>query len=94
MLIGLEANSQYENAQICLEPGDTIIYFTDGLTDAASPSGERFDEENLIIAFNNACRYYKEPQEILDCLFNQIQQFIGADRQNNDDMTLVVLQAR
>ncbi|MGB3756917.1 MAG: PP2C family protein-serine/threonine phosphatase [Rivularia sp. (in: cyanobacteria)] len=94
MLIGLEANSQYENGQVYLEPGDTIIYYTDGLTDAASPSGERFDEENLIIAFSNACRNYKEPQEILDCLFNTIKQFIGSDRQNNDDMTLVVLQAR
>jgi sigma-B regulation protein RsbU (phosphoserine phosphatase) len=28
----------------------------------------------------------------VEYLFDQVQQFIGADRQNTDDMTLVVLQ--
>jgi phosphoserine phosphatase RsbU/P len=92
MLIGLDANSQYEDAQVQLEPGDTIIYYTDGLTDAAAASGDRFDEENFITDFNTACKYCNSPQEIVDYLFDQVQQFIGADKQNTDDMTLVVLQ--
>lgn len=92
MLIGLDANSEYEDAQAQLEPGDIILYYTDGLTDAAAASGDRFDEENLVTVFNYACRIFSEPQEILDYLFDQVQQFIGADKQNTDDMTLVVLQ--
>jgi phosphoserine phosphatase RsbU/P len=92
MLIGLDANSQYEDAQVQLEPGDTVVYYTDGLTDAAAASGDRFDEENFVTAFNTACRYCNGPEEIVDYLFDQVQQFIGDDRQNNDDMTLVVLQ--
>ncbi|MBO3459057.1 PP2C family protein-serine/threonine phosphatase [Aetokthonos hydrillicola Thurmond2011] len=92
MLIGLDINSQYEDAQAKLEPGDTILYYTDGLTDAAAASGDRFDEENLILTFSAACRYCSGPQEILDYLFDQVQQFIGPDKQNTDDMTLVVLQ--
>lgn len=92
MLIGLDANSQYEDAQAKLEPGDTILYYTDGLTDAAAASGDRFEEENLIAALELACRYCNGPEEILDYLFNRVQQFIGADKQNTDDMTLVVLQ--
>ncbi|MBD2679896.1 MULTISPECIES: SpoIIE family protein phosphatase [Nostoc] len=92
MLIGLDANSQYEDAQAQLEPGDTIIYYTDGLTDAAAASGDRFDEENFIADFNTACKYCNGPQEIVDYLFDQVQKFIGADKQNTDDMTLVVLQ--
>jgi phosphoserine phosphatase RsbU/P len=92
MLIGLDANSQYEDAKARLEPGDTIIYYTDGLTDAASSSGDRYDEENLVNEFSAACRYCHGPQEILDYLFERVQQFIGADKQNTDDMTLVVLQ--
>ncbi len=94
MLIGLDVNSQYEDSQARLEPGDTIIYYTDGLTDAANASGDRFDEENLIKEFNTACRHCDGPQEILDYLFNQVQQFIGTEKQNTDDMTLVVLQAQ
>ncbi len=92
MLIGLDANSQYENGQAQLEPGDTIIYYTDGLTDAAAASGDRFDEENLVREFSLACRYCNGPEEILDYLFERVQQFIGAEKQNTDDMTLVVLQ--
>ncbi|GAA6623656.1 GAF domain-containing SpoIIE family protein phosphatase [Scytonema sp. NUACC26] len=92
MLIGLDASSQYEDARAQLEPGDTILYYTDGLTDAASASGDRFDEENLLVAFNYACRICNNPEEILDYLFDRVEQFIGEDRQNTDDMTLVVLQ--
>jgi sigma-B regulation protein RsbU (phosphoserine phosphatase) len=92
MLIGLDANSQYEDAQAQLEPGDTIIYYTDGLTDASAASGDRFDEENFVTSFNTACKYCSSPQEIVDYLFDQVQEFIGADKQNTDDMTLVVLQ--
>lgn len=92
MLIGLDANSQYEDAQAQLESGDKILYYTDGLTDAAAASGDRFDEENLLIAFDYACRHCHNPQEILDYLFDQVQEFIGGHKQNTDDMTLVVLQ--
>ncbi|QFS48200.1 PP2C family protein-serine/threonine phosphatase [Nostoc sphaeroides] len=92
MLIGLDANSQYEDAQAQLEPGDTIIYYTDGLTDAAAASGDRFDEDNFVAGFNTACKYCNGPEEIVDYLFDQVEQFIGADKQNTDDMTLVVMQ--
>ncbi|MEH2351084.1 MAG: PP2C family protein-serine/threonine phosphatase [Nostoc sp.] len=92
MLIGLDASSQYEDAQVQLEPGDTIIYYTDGLTDAAAAGGDRFDEDNFVAGFNTACKYCNGPEEIVDYLFDQVQQFIGDDKQNTDDMTLVVLQ--
>lgn len=92
MLIGLDAHSQYEDAQVQLESGDTIIYYTDGFTDAANSFGDRFDEENLIIAFKEACRHCSAPQAILDYLFTQVQKFIGSTKQNQDDMTLVVMQ--
>jgi sigma-B regulation protein RsbU (phosphoserine phosphatase) len=92
MLIGLDANSQYQDGEAILEAGDTIIYYTDGLTDAAAASGDRFDEENFITSFSAACRYCNGPQEIVDYLFDKVQDFIGSDRQNTDDMTLVVLQ--
>jgi phosphoserine phosphatase RsbU/P len=94
MLIGLEADSQYEDAQVRLEPGDTVLYYTDGFTDAADKNGDRFDEENLAKAFCWACQQGYQPQAILDYLFEQVQQFIGAGNRNGDDMTLVVLQVK
>ncbi len=92
MLIGLDAHSQYEDAQVQLEPKDTILYYTDGFTDAANQSGDRFDEENLIRAFYWACEHCQGPQAILEYLFDQVQKFIGSATGNRDDMTLVVLQ--
>ena len=94
MLIGLDADSQYEDAQVQLYPGDTIIYYTDGFTDAANQNGDRFDEEKLSRTFQWACQHCNNPQAILDYLFEQVQQFIGPTNRNGDDMTLVVMQIK
>lgn len=94
MLIGLDMDSKYHEAQIQLQPGDTIIYYTDGFTDAGNQNGERFDEENLARHFQWACQHCETPQAILEYLFNQVQQFIGTDRNNEDDMTLIVMQVK
>ena len=94
MLIGLEADSQYEDAEVHLDVGDTIIYYTDGFTDAANQNGDRFDEENLIQAFQWACEHCSSSQAILDYLFERVQQFIGSTNRNGDDMTLVVMQVK
>ncbi len=94
MLIGLDIDSQYDENSVQLQDGDTVLYFTDGFTDAASPRGDRFGEDNIERLFRNACGYGYSPQEILDHLFEQVQAFAGLARQREDDMTLVVLQAQ
>ena len=90
-LVGLDANSQYEEAQVQLEPGDTIIYYTDGFTDAANQDGERFEEDNLIHTFHTACRQNLNSQATLDLIIATINTFVGADRSGGDDMTMVVM---
>jgi sigma-B regulation protein RsbU (phosphoserine phosphatase) len=94
MLIGLDMDSLYHEAQTQLYPGDIVMYYTDGFTDAANQGGERFDEENLAYHFQWACRYCNGPQAIVDYLFDQVQKFIGRDRHNEDDMTLIVMQVK
>jgi len=92
MLIGLDANTDYQEDQVTLAPGDTIIYYTDGFTDAASPNGDRFDEENLIAVFQEACHTCHGPQEILDRLFERLQAFMGERNRGNDDITIIIMQ--
>ena len=94
MLICLDAHSQYEDSRVQLQPGDRVIYYTDGFTDAPSQTGDRYDEEKLIQSFRQACDRCGTPWETLDFLFDQIQQFIGPNRQNEDDMTLVVMRVK
>ncbi len=55
MLIGLDMDTQYHDGQVQLASGDVLMYYTDGFTDAANRSGERFDEEGLIRHFRIAC---------------------------------------
>ncbi|NET17050.1 MAG: PP2C family protein-serine/threonine phosphatase, partial [Okeania sp. SIO1H6] len=94
MLVGLEVDPEYHEAQVKLNPGDTIIYYTDGFTDAANQNGDRYDDIKLSEAFKFACQNYQEPQKILDYLFAQVKQFVGEGNQNPDDMTLVVMRVK
>ncbi|MFE4104920.1 PP2C family protein-serine/threonine phosphatase [Almyronema epifaneia] len=94
MLLGLDMDTRYHEKQIQLQPGDTVIYYTDGFTDAANANGERFDEDNLSLAFQWACRNCDSAQAILDYLFNLLQKFIGSNRQNEDDTTLIVMRVQ
>ena len=94
MLIGLDADTLYQDAQVQLQAGDTLIYYTDGFTDAANQSGERFDEDNLTRSLQWACQHCDHPQAILEYLFNQVQIFTGTANRNADDMTLIVMQVK
>lgn len=91
MLLGLDMETRYQENKVQLRPGDTVIYYTDGFTEAADRSGERFDEDNLIESFSWACRNFSGADEILNYLFEMLQRFIGSDCEAEDDTTLVVM---
>ncbi|MGB3789391.1 MAG: PP2C family protein-serine/threonine phosphatase [Phormidesmis sp.] len=91
MLLGLDMDTHYQENQVQLQPGDTVIYYTDGFTEAADRDGRRFDEENLIDSFRWACRNLTNSNEILQYLFNMLQRFIGSEQEAEDDTTLVVM---
>ena len=91
MLLGLDMDTRYQENQVQLQPGDVVIYYTDGFTEAADRSGQRFDEDNLIEAFSWACRNLSSSDEILEYLFNMLDRFVGSDRPTDDDTTLVVM---
>ena len=94
MLVGLDTNSQYEEASVQLEQGDTVLYYTDGFTDAVNAKGQRFEEENLIQSFHWAAAQQYSPEAIVQHLFDTVQAFIGDQKRSIDDMTLVVMQVK
>ena len=93
MLIGVDATSTYEQKRIHLKAGDVVLYYTDGVTEAVNPQGDRFEEGGLTLALQAAASQYRSPQDILDSLFEQVRQFRqGLEGvQFRDDMTIVVL---
>ena len=96
MLIGLEQGSTYDQRSVQLGLGDVVIYYTDGVTEAANPNGDRFEEQGLITALKGAAQQCDRPQEILDNIFKQVRTFRqgGGQEGSVDDMTAIVLKVR
>ena len=94
LLIGLQPEADYGTGSVVLEPGDVLLYYTDGVTEAPGITGDRFDEARLIRSLESACRSGSGSQGILDQLFDRLDRFVGADRQLEDDASMVVLKVR
>ena len=91
LLIGLQSNADYGCGEIMLEPGDVLLYYTDGVTEASGMAGERFDENRLLRTLESSCRSGSSAQTILDELFNRLDRFVGEDHHLEDDASMVVL---
>ena len=91
VLIGLQPEAEFASQQLRLEPGDALLYYTDGVTEATGFSGERFEERRLCEALQVACRHGATAQQILEHLFSRLDRFVGSDRALEDDASLVVL---
>jgi len=94
LLIGLQPEADYGCEQVQLEPGDVLLYYTDGVTEASGVGGERFDEERLMRALGAICKGGSSAQEILDQLFARLDRFVGVGRQLEDDASAVVLKVK
>ncbi len=92
MLIGLDPRSQYQEGEVRLQPGDTLIYYTDGITEADNSKGDRFEEERLAQVLKVACQNHLDANATLDYIFHEVSQFVGNTDHVSDDMTLIVLQ--
>ena len=49
-VLGVLAEADYEQAQVALAPGDRIVLFTDGLTEARDVNDDEFGEDRLLAA--------------------------------------------
>src|SRR5271170_414615 len=47
VILGILPTATYQEARMTLHPGDTLVLFTDGVTEAADPSDEEYGEERL-----------------------------------------------
>jgi sigma-B regulation protein RsbU (phosphoserine phosphatase) len=94
LLIGLQSEADYHCESLVLDPGDVVLYYTDGVTEASRLSGERYDEERLIGSLQEACRAGLGAQGILDQLFARLDRFVGENRQLEDDASMVVFRLR
>ena len=91
LLIGLQSNADYGCEEVVLEPGDVLLYYTDGVTEALGMAGERFDEARLVRVLDDSCKEGLSAQDILSQLLKRLDSFVGAEHHLEDDASMVVL---
>ena len=89
-VVGLIENVQYQQGSVTISPGDLLVAFTDGISEAMNLEDEEWGEDRLLDSIRGCPA--KTAQEMLEYVFAAATQFAGAAPQH-DDMTLVVLRA-
>jgi serine phosphatase RsbU (regulator of sigma subunit) len=87
-VLGLFEHAAFDEETVRLEPGDTILAFSDGVTEALNSAGEEFGDDRLIESL--AGQSEKSPQEIVEGLLGDIRHFTG-DAAQSDDVTVVMV---
>ncbi len=88
VLLGLFASITPPAIETNLEPGDVLVFYTDGVTDAVDPTGRRFGDDRLLATLEAARG--GSAQELIDALRTAVEAFqAGADPA--DDVTIVAL---
>jgi serine phosphatase RsbU (regulator of sigma subunit) len=77
-----------EERQLC--PGDTLLLYTDGATEAFNDADEEFGEKRLIEALKR--HREQSSQTVIASLVGEIHQF--SPREQQDDITLIVANLR
>jgi sigma-B regulation protein RsbU (phosphoserine phosphatase) len=86
--LGVNESIIYGEEVLTLQKGDTMLLYTDGLTEAETPEGELygFDRTEALLKDVEG----KSSKEILDSIMEKIDRFQGSAEQH-DDITLVAI---
>jgi sigma-B regulation protein RsbU (phosphoserine phosphatase) len=78
----LDCSVSYETSQITLEPNDSVLFFTDGLSDASDADGESFGIERLRALCG--AKFRGSLTESLTELFSSVSRFARGQAQHDD----------
>lgn len=73
-----------------LHPGDTLVVYTDGVTESFNDAGEEFGEERLLAAIRR--HRHLCPEGLIAAIVDEVRQF--SDREQHDDVTVIVAKCR
>ncbi|HEV1994824.1 MAG TPA: SpoIIE family protein phosphatase [Candidatus Acidoferrum sp.] len=86
-VLGVFADGSYEQASIDLLPGDRLVMFTDGITEATDSNGQEFGEERLIALLRESPA--ASAADLCDAIMQDVTQFCREDFA--DDATLLTV---
>jgi sigma-B regulation protein RsbU (phosphoserine phosphatase) len=89
--LGLFPNVTYEELSLATQPGDAIVFVSDGILDAENAAEEMYGQERLA---GLLCRHRDAPaKEIADAILSDVSRFQG-NHDRFDDETIIVLKVR
>jgi serine phosphatase RsbU (regulator of sigma subunit) len=92
MGLGMVRNSTYEkyvhSTTLSYNEGDTLLLYTDGITEAKNESGEQFGDQRLKDSFNSHAK--KAPTQIKEAIKRDLAEFTG-EITVDDDLTILVV---
>jgi phosphoserine phosphatase RsbU/P len=89
-VVGLVPDVPYDQAKVQLDPGDLLVIYTDGFSEAMNPKLEEWGEKRLLDAVQS-CEGLSS-QEAISKIMQAADAFASGAPQS-DDMTLVILRA-
>ena len=84
--LGLFADEVYENTTLALVPGDRLVFYTDGITEAFATDGQIFGERKLDEILGKCCG--GDANELVEDVLREVRAFT-ADAPPSDDQTLL-----
>ena len=89
--LGLFPNVNYEEFNVATQPGDAIVFVSDGISDAENAAGEMYGQDQLAGVL---CAHRgQSAQEIADAILADVTRFQGG-HDRFDDETIIVLRVR
>jgi len=89
--LGVLPDARYEERPVALQPGDLLLLYTDGVSEAESSTGEQFGTERLERCLKRIAE--GTAHEILKGVVDEVTAYAG-EHGLNDDLTLVVVKVR
>ena len=86
--LGVMPEFKFAQNKIALEPGDTLVLYTDGVTEAMNGAGEEYGMDRLREVL--AAAPSKDAKHITNAIFESIREFAGEAPQS-DDITCLSL---
>ena len=89
--LGLFPDVTYDEFNVATQPGDVLVFVSDGISDAENDKDEMYGQDQLAAMI---CRHRNQSaQEIADAILDDVARFQGAN-DRFDDETIVVLRVR
>lgn len=88
MPLGLMPNMTYEETEVILAPGESLLLHSDGIVEAHNPAGEMFGLARL----EARVAAHQGGIGLIPDLLSELAAFVGDEWEQEDDVTLVLLQ--